>query len=384
MYELAQAPIAPGSQRCVRLADGGSVDRKEGLDLGEGGISFLVDTQLERSGRHPVIRSRHGSRSVGFDLERSAEQIQGHLWLGSGSEWLCGTADLSGTTGKRLAVRFSAPPGPAFLAEIQPWGPSVSLTVELRPGAALIPNWEGFRVGGWSGEVPGQSFRGRVAEVSSFSELLTDDSVERCRQASRPSNEVDVPTFRPGALDEEGRALLLADYAQLVRWHNQGSLNHRELRDAALLAHLWLLDTYPLLQRASDNYGAMLSCPDLRRAATLAARIEEEKPALWSPQTEHSGDWVPLSAFRNDLACWLGQSDYRVTWSAFIKFVRNKLGAGHYDPEDRTRWQRELAELSQKADLDGEPWLASMMLTLVRSLILAADGSGFAALARDG
>jgi hypothetical protein len=321
---------------------------------------------------------------VGFDLERRAGAVVAHFWLGTGFDWLNGNTELSGTTGKRLALRFDAPAGLVLIDEIQPWGPPVQRQVAMGPGDALVPNWEGFRVGGASGEIPGQSYRGRVAEVAAFSELLGAASVDGFRQASVPANDKDVPSFKPGVLDDEGRELFLADYGQLVRWHNSGSLNHRELRDASSLANLWLLDTYPLLKRVGDNYGAMLSCPDLRRAETLAARIEEDKPALWSPQTEHSGDWVPLSTFRDDLACWLGQSDYRVTWGAFIKFVRNKLGAGHYDPEDRQRWQRELNELARKSDIDGEPWLAATMLTLVRSLILAADGSGLVGLARDG
>jgi hypothetical protein len=384
VYELAQAPIAPGSERCVRLADGGFVGRTEGLEPSESVDSFLVDTQLEALGRHPVLRLMQATRTIGFDLDRHPGGVSGLFWLGINDDWLYGVADLSGTTGKRLAVRFDVPDRVVLVDEIQPWGPPVQRRVPLAPGAALVNNWEGFRVGGASGEVPGQSYRGRVAEVAIFSRVLGLDSVEGFRHASLPANETDVPSFNPGALNDEGREIFLADYAQLVGWHNKGSLTHRELRDASSLAHLWLLDTYPLLQRVSNNYGAMLSCPDLRRAATLAARVEADKPALWWPQTEHSGDWVPLSTFRDDLACWLGQRDYPITWTAFIKFIRNKLGAGHYDPDDRQRWQHELAELAAKEEIEGEPWLASMMLTLVRSLILTADGSGLVGLARDG
>lgn len=384
MIQLAQAPIAPGSERCVRLAEGGCVEIKEGLSLGEGDFSFLVDVQLECSGRHPVLRNAHAGRTMGLDLERRTAAVTAHVWLSTGSDWLYGNSELSGTTGKRLALRFDTEAGLVLIDEVQPWGPPVQRRVVLGRGDALVPNWEGYRVGGASGEIPGQSYRGRVAEVAAFAELLGAEAVDGFRQASVPANNTDVPTFNPGVLDDEGRELFLADYGQLVRWHNSGSLNHRELRDASSLAYLWLLDTYPLMQRASDNYGAMLSFPDLRRSETLAARIDEDKPALWSPQTEHSGDWVPLSTFRDDLACWLGQSDYLVTWSAFIKFVRNKLGGGHYDPEDRQRWQRELNELARRTEIDGEPWLAATMLTLVRSLILSADGSGLVGLARDG
>jgi hypothetical protein len=383
MIEYAQAPIAPGSQRCVRLADGGRVEREEGLGLGATDVSFIVDTQLECSGRHPVLRYADEHRAFGFDLERRPADITAHVWLGTGSDWSYGTSILSATTGKRLVVRLQARARVALIDEIQPWGPSTRQSVSLSPGDGLVRNWKGFRVGGASGEVPGESYRGRVAEVAAFDRLLDTDRLEAYREASLPEDPANVPTFKPEALDDEGRELFLADYRQLVRWHNAGSLDHRELRAASSLAHMWLFD-YPLLQRLSDHYGAMLSFPDLRRSRALAQRVEEDKPALWSPQSEHDGDWVPLSTFREDLACWLGQSDYVVTWSAFVKFVRNKLGGGHYDPEDRKRWQRELAELARQTKIGGEPWLVETMLTLVRSLILSADGSGLAALARNG
>jgi hypothetical protein len=384
VIEYAQAPIAPGSQRCVRLADGGRVERAEGMPLGASDVSFIFDVQLECSGRHPVLRHADERRAIGFDLERRPAGVTAHVWLGVGSDWSYGSSVLSSTTGKRLAVRLQAETGVALIDEIQPWGPPTKQRISLRPGAGLVPNWKGFRVGGACGEVPGESYRGRVAEVAPFDKLLGADEIEKLREASLPENLADVPTFNPGALEDEGRELFLADYRQLVRWHNAGSLNHRELRDASSLAHVWLLDKYPLLQRVSDHYGAMLSFPDLRRSQALAERIEEDKPALWSPQSEHAGDWVSLSTFRDDLACWLGQSDYVVTWSAFVKFVRNKLGGGHYDPDDRQRWQHELNELARQTNVGGEPWLAATMLALVRSLILSADGSGFAALARDG
>ena len=384
MIEYAQAPIAPGSQRCVRLADGGRIEWEEGIRLGASDVSFILDVQLECSGRHPVLRHADEHRAIGFDLERSPAGVTAHVWLGAGSDWSCGSSGLSSTTGKRLAVRLQAEPRVALIDEIQPWGPPTKQRISLRPGAGLVPNWKGSRVGGASGEVPGESYRGRVAEVAAHDRLLAADEIEMLREASLPENPVNVPTFNPGALDGEGRELFLADYGQLVRWHNAGSLSNREVRDASSLAHMWLLDAYPLLKRVSDHYVAMLSFPDLRRSQILAERIEEEKPALWSPQSEHAGDWVPLSTFRDDLACWLGQSDYVVTWSAFIKFVRNKLGGGHYDPDDRQRWQRQLTVLARQTKVGGEPLLAATMLTLVRSLILSADGSGLAALARNG
>ena len=289
---------------------------------------------------------------------------------------------LSGTTGKRLAVRVSLEQSTADVVEIQPWGPNVKQQAALSPDRGLARDWRGMRIGGPSSEVAGSSFQGRLAEITVYECRLPDDRLEALRRASVPARESDVPHHEPGALDQDGRQILLDDYEQLVRWSNDGRLSGRDVRAAAVLAHLWLLDHRPLLQRASDHFGAMVSCPDLNRGA-IPSRIEADKPVLWTPATEHDGNWVSISTFRDDLACWLGQAGFVVSWAAFIKFVRNKLGGGHYDLEDRTRWQWQLSELAGKLSVAGEPWLESTMLTLVRSLIIATDGSGLLSLLRE-
>lgn len=380
----AQAPIAPGSERCVRLAGGGRMEVREGVPLGTGDISFLVDSQLESSGVHPVIRWEAAGRAFRFDLERHNTEIRGHFYAYSGGGWVQGTVAMSGTTGKRIAVRFCSERALVLIDEMQPWGPGGGARLTLTPGSGVPIDWQGLTIGGATSMNPEDVYRGRVAEVAAFDKLLSDESIDACRRASLAANPTDVPQFQPGALDYEGREILLDDYEQLVRWHNAGRLNRSELRAASVLAHLWLLDHRPLLQLASDHYGGMISCPDLRRSDALAQRRIELDTPLWSPETEHEGDWVPLATFRDDLACWLGQSSTVVSWTAFIKFVRNKLGGGHFDPDDRQLWQRQLIQLVRKIEIDGEPWLAATMLTLVRSLILAADGSGLIHLARDG
>jgi hypothetical protein len=382
MYWLAQAPIAPGSERGVRLANGGCVERLEGVPLEET-ATFLVDIQLEASGIHPVYRLEQNGLAYGLDVERRGSYITAHIYGFCDQRWVQGTLPLSGTTGKRLAVRVSLPQFVADISELQPWGPVTRAETSLSIGRGLARRWKGMRIGGPSDEVAGESFRGRVTEFAVYPRLLSADDLEGLRQASIAPPELEAPRFEPGALDEDGRHVLLDDYSQLVEWSNRGQLSRRDLREAAVLAHLWLLDNRPLLHRARDHYGAMVSCPDLRRGA-IPERIEADKPVLWTPASEHAGNWVPVTVFRNDLACWLGEADVKVSWTAFIKFVRNKLGGGHYDPDDRTRWQRQLNELAHKASISGNPWLESTMLILVRSLIVAADGSGLISLLRGG
>jgi hypothetical protein len=381
-YQLAQAPIAPGSERCARFADGGCVERREPVPLGND-TTFLIDAQLEGSGLHPSIRAEGDGQTFSVDLERDEAGVKAHLKVGLAEQWLRGVAQLSPTTGKRMSFRFAGDGRVAVVDELQPWGSRVRAEIYLQPAEPLDRDWVGVRIGGTSVELPGTSYRGRIANFVIYPRLLPDEKLEKLRASSAPPDRPDLPRFQPGALDPDGLHIVLDDYRRLVSWHNAGTLSRRDLRDASVLAHLWVLDRRPLLQRASDHFGALLSFPDLRRAQTLAARIDEDKPALWWPETEHDSDWVPLTTFRDDLACWLGERDHVVTWGAFVKFVRNKLGGGHFDPDDRQRWQSELNELARKTEVEGEPFLVATMLTLVRSLIMAADGSGFVALARD-
>ncbi len=383
MYELAQAPIAPGTQRTARLAGGGCIEMQDEIAIGGGAATILIDVQLETYGRHPVVRVAGDGRLIGFDLDRRFEGITAHLWHTSGSGSYYGHGPLSQTTGKRLALRFTEDGRSALIDEFQPWGPRVRQEVAMGVGIPLQRDWAGARVGGPSAEVPGSSYCGRAAEFCILDTWIGDETIEAYRAASLPPEASNIPTFRPGALDDDGCNLLLDGYGQLIRWHNAGGLDRRGLREASSIASIWMLDGYTLLQRASDHFGAMLWFPDLRRGPSLEAILEEHARALWRPDSEHSGDWVPLSAFRDDLACWLGESETKVTWVAFIKFVRNKLGGAHYDPDDRAAWQRQLAELARQEAVGGEAWLAETMMTLVRALIIAADGSGIVTLVRE-
>lgn len=75
VIQYAQAPIAPGSKRCIRLGNGGSISRVDGVTLGGGDISFLMDLQPEALGRHPALRVKDGRRSIAVDLERTASSV---------------------------------------------------------------------------------------------------------------------------------------------------------------------------------------------------------------------------------------------------------------------------------------------------------------------
>jgi hypothetical protein len=81
------------------------------------------------------------------------------------------------------------------------------------------------------------------------------------------------------------------------------------------------------------------------------------------------------------MAFWVS-GEQKVSWEAFLKFVRNKLGGGHFDPDERKRWQRQLDAMARETRIGGEAWLDVKMLVLARALLFAADSCGLAALAR--
>lgn len=382
--DYAQSPIAPGNDRCLRLLDGASVGREATTPPITDGFSVVVDTQPEAYGRHPVVRIAHEGRALGFDLIRNLSGIQLEAFSEEGDRAYSGRVALSSAVGKRLMVRYDLAKRSVAVAELQPWAtPHVAGSTQLSPAQPMIRNWKGLRLGGESGEEPGQSYRGKVAEFAVFDRRLPDSRLPVYRAESKLQRRVDGPEFDEGALDSEGIDLLVDTYRELEKMQLAGSLTSSELRNAASIAFLWTLDRRPLLQRASDRFGVLLRLPDLKRSEALDHSVRQAKPGLWLPDHDPSGNWMALRGFNSDLACWLGAIDHEVSWEAFIKFVRNKLGAGHYDPSDRRRWQVELDALARQTQVNGVPWMASTMLILVHSLLHAVQSTGIISLARE-
>jgi hypothetical protein len=385
-FELARAPIAPGSERGARFLEGGSIQVPNAIDLSDK-TTFLIDVQPELKGTHPLIRIQGKFGALSITLSRqSLAYFSAQIAVERDSLVRTGSIELSSTSGKRLAFRLDLANDVVVADEYQPWGADSGFqarTQLVRAGVIDKSNDAPLIIAGASGLYSGGAYGGRIAEFGIFDRLLPDNSIERLRASSKPERPHGLPKFSPGALDDEGREILLDDYSQLVRWHNQGHLSTAELRNASVITHMWLLDGYPLLQRASDHFGAMLSLPDLIGEEEIPSDFHADEPVLWSPDHAHEGDWVDRKTFIDAPAGVLGVTGYEISWTAFIKFVRNKLGGGHYDPDDRQRWQRDLRGLAVQAKVGGDDWLAAKMLTLVRSVIVAADGCGLVNLARE-
>ncbi len=107
----------------------------------------------------------------------------------------------------------------------------------------------------------------------------------------------------------------------------------------------------------------------------------QDEPVFYYHRDVWEGDWLALSAFRGDLAFWVA-GERRISWEGFVKFVRNKLGGGHFDPEDRKRWQVQLDSMIRETEVNGEAWIDVKMLALVQALMLSAESCGLLALAQ--
>jgi len=64
-----------------------------------------------------------------------------------------------------------------------------------------------------------------------------------------------------------------------------------------------------------------------------------------------------------------------VSREAFVKFVRNKLGWGHFDEDDRAAWQVRLLNQAGGFDIAGMDALVFQMQALVREVTLALSAS---------
>lgn len=216
------------------------------------------------------------------------------------------------------------------MVELQPWSPAEPLPVSVlrADGPADFPGFadplclSGCNVGR---ERHGK-FLGRAANVALFNKVLGNDRIGPHRDAANSRAGGDLPAIDRGALDEEGRRLFVDDADQLREWTEMGGLARRETRHGAVLAYRWLCDRRPLLKRVADYYGVLLSLPDLDPHRALTQAMLEDQPSFFYQRDTWGGNWLTLSAFLGDMAFWVA-GDRPVSWEAFVKFIRNKLGA---------------------------------------------------------
>ncbi len=174
----------------------------------------------------------------------------------------------------------------------------------------------------------------------------------------------------------ERRQVFKDDLIKLRKWHSRSQLSDSDMKDASVVLFKWLSDHNPLLQDLCDELEIQLTLPgESDRGRGYNAVIEKHRPAY--AQSVHIGTrsifgfkWVPLPHFLDDIA-FITQG-HAVSHGAFISFVRNKLGGGHFDERDRKKWQKELASLPVIV-YDGKA-INFHMKELLRSVLEAVEG----------
>jgi len=384
-----QAPIV-GEEGCIHLDGEGYISVPlQGADIIDGGLSFALDCQTAEPVEQVVFCNRQAD-GVALGMTIHADNQRGRVRFEVGDAQgraFIARAETSGSIGKRLLCTITPSQNELSVVELQPWasGQPADISIERAESPSLGSLDHPLVLGGLSEEgAESGSFVGRLAHFAIWDHPLDSSRVPDFRRSSISRPLEDLPTARPVSMDEEGRALFLDDYDRLVQFTGQGPLSRAETRDVSLIAFRWLCDRRPLLHRLADHYGAQISLPDLSPLRESHREITKDKPTFLFTLDRWEGDWLAPSAFLTDSTFWLGQAQRDVSWVAFIAFVRNKLGAGHFDPDDRKRWQKELKDLATETRVGAEQWLNVKMLSLAKALRFSVESCGFVSLARYG
>jgi hypothetical protein len=182
--------------------------------------------------------------------------------------------------------------------------------------------------------------------------------------------------FNSGALylvDEnpERRAIFQDDMRKLKEWVRKPHLSGAETRDAAILLYRWLLDKHPMLQDLCNELGIQLTLPGYSEKRRSRYEMDVFNTAIFGLPLEigkgisFGYQWVTRDKFSRDVIMIIKGT--RIQVGSFIKFVRNKLGGGHFDTADRKKWQKELAVMTEYYNNDRD-FLNHMMKQLLRSV----------------
>src|SRR5574341_299828 len=276
--------------------------------------------------------------------------------------------ELTDDRGKLLSafVQLSLAPAKRLLVSVLPPASAVTVSeVTLREDHLKLETeyskrespseFSGFAypmlVGGFNAEGVRQGrFVGRMSEIFfKFGGPITVEHLNSLIAASRQDiNRLNA--VRPKVSKSvERRQVFGDDLVKLRRWNSLPQLGDSDMRDVSVVLSKWLIDRNPLLQDLCDELEIQLTLPgESDKGRGYHAVIQKDRPVY--AQSVHIGTrsnfgfkWVPLEHFLEDMA--FVTQGHAVSHGAFISFVRNKLGGGHFDERDRKKWQKKLAAL---------------------------------------
>jgi len=148
-------------------------------------------------------------------------------------------------------------------------------------------------------------------------------------------------------------------------------LDESDFHSIALVVFSWLFDRQPHYVDICTKLGVQLwfsgRGPNAER---LFQTISGHEPIFYA-----AGDFDgPLDRSWKTLDKWKSETILMakgggISTEAFVKFVRNKLGAGHFDETDRTHWQRDLKEISDTIRIGGNQALYFQMKAIADSVL---------------
>lgn len=302
---------------------------------------------------------------------------------------LVARTELSRSASHRMLVTGDLRPPWISVHELQPWArdPGCALVVETdvtEPPSAWLPSQAGFAMSGSlvnGTHQPG--YVGRIAEV-----YLGDHAMD----ASRPvalAHASDNPTaLTYERLMAPTRALLdrfRRDLRRLRDWAASSRSAASDLDDASLILYRWLFDTHPVLVDLAASLGVQLWLPGMSdRERRYLDVVLEDKPifqmtGVLGPESAFGFAWEPLDQWRKSPA--FHTNGHPVSHEALIKFVRNKLGGGHFDEHDRTKWQRDLVGFTAGLRVMGQDALLYQLRAVAEAVLFGVAASRIEVLA---
>lgn len=349
------------------------------------GFYLGFDIQLEGSAEQTLCGTQDGNRTallVTYNANRERHRLAVTVRDEQGKT-LSGYAQLSKLSAKRVLISVDPSTNGLGISEINLCRADVTRQVVFlarnRP-VAFNTFRHPFLFGGHN--IDGQVrcyFRGRVSQLFAVPEkVLSSSKLTLLADTSWSDIEGRYGQRLVLPANNERRELFVDDVGKLRPFATRDLLSKAEMRDASVVLYRWLFDTHPVLQDICDELGIQLSLPgDSARTKLYNRQIVADQPIY--AQSLRLGrnalfgfDWVPLKEFGDGGAFIV--NGHSVAHEAFVKFVRNKLGGGHYDPRDRTKWQKDLAALS--VYVGDEPALNHHMKHLIGAILDALDSCG--------
>ena len=372
-------PIVGGSGGSTWFGGGANIQQNEfelPQDLAKG-FSLLYDSQCDRLGRETTVFG--GSDQNGaVQLQENAGDETGVLRLylsdRQGSRLEVQTR-LSGSCAKRIAVTVLPLQHTANVYEVHSWSgrPAVPLDVDVACDGTLSrvgPEAGQFTLAGFrhNGEVTG-CFTGRLANFAVFGHVLESHSVMGLSDAS--DNPCGLSNSLLSNPSKESLERFRKDLMILRRATAKPGLDDSDFDLVSLVIYRWLFDRNPLYVDICAQLGVQLWLPGRGpNAERLFQTISRDNPVFYAA----GGSNGPLDFFWKTLDEWRSETILLakggdISREGFVKFVRNKLGAGHYDENDRTRWQQDLKEISDAIQIGGDRALYFQMKALADSLL---------------